>query len=312
MKSNTNLTGTASGTKDKKGDRWIRCIANGGNFIATAISGTHLVREARKRHAETMHSALETKCLGETLIAGLLLASTCKKGERVSLSVRGQKLLRQCVVDANPDGTVRGFILTRDSVLQSDESGGPWQDGMLSVARLKLNENEPYVGTVPAVTGHLAKDLTFYLSQSEQIPSAVGLAVSMDGSKVEAAGGFLVQVLPGASLEEIKSIENNIQGMESIAEQVARNPDPTHLLGQIFSDVTFSLLEEKSLSFNCNCSRERVTRALKLLGSAEISTMQKEDKGADITCDFCGNHFNFSEDQLGALCAEIDQELSKA
>lgn len=286
-------------------DRWIKCLANGGNVIATAISATHLVKDAQKKHNETVHSSLEIKSLGEALMAGLLLASTCKQGERVSLSVKGEQLLRQAVVDANPDGTVRGFILTRESPHQTDEALGPWQKGTVSVVRLKLNEKEPYVGTVPAVTGHLAKDITFYLSQSEQIPSAVGLSVNVTGNTVESAGAFLVQVLPGATLEEIKSIENNIQNMESLADQMAKSSDPTLLLSQIFNDSTFTLIEEKPLRFECNCSKSRVERALRLLGPKEIQDMVREDHGAKITCDFCGKHFEFNSEELTHLAEDL-------
>lgn len=284
-------------------DKWIKCIAIGSNMLATTVTAAALVEDARKRHKL---SGIETRALGETLMAGLLLASTCKAGERVSLSIKGDKFLRQAVADATPAGKVRGFLISRELDSDIDINMGPWQNGLLSVVRQKLNEKEPYVGTVPILTGYLAKDLTFYLTQSEQIPSAVGLAVNTnpDGS-VASAGAFLVQVLPGASSKEIKLVEDNINALQSLAAQVAHDPNPTHLLANIFSDISFTILEDRPLSFECNCSRERVDRALKLLGRAELEDMKAKDHGASIHCDFCGTTFSYGEDELENLIQEI-------
>lgn len=280
-------------------DRWVKCIARGGNMVATAITAHHLIEEARKRHKS---SAAEIKALGEALMAGLLLASTCKQGERVSLSIKGDKFLRQAFVDAHPTGSVRGFLITREGIGQMDSQMGPWQNGLVSVSRLKHGEPEPYVGTVPNVTGHLAKDLTFYLTQSEQIPSAVGLAVNIgEKGKITTAGAFLVQVMPGASSEEISELEKNINNLESLAAQIADNANPATLLGRIFNNVAFTILDERPLQFECNCSRDRVKRALRLLGEKELRDMIEKDKGAKINCDFCNKNYEFSQSELEEL-----------
>jgi molecular chaperone Hsp33 len=284
-------------------DKWIKCIAIGGNMLATTITATELVENARKRHKL---SGIETRALGETLMAGLLLASTCKQGERVSLSIKGDKFLRQAIADATPDGKVRGFLISRELDSDIGVHMGPWQNGLLSVVRQKLNEKEPYVGTVPIVTGYLAKDLTFYLTQSEQIPSAVGLAVTTNrNGSVASAGAFLVQVMPGASPQEIKSVENNINALEGLAAQLERDSNPTRLLANIFSDMSFTILEDRSLVFECNCSRERVDRALKLLGRAELEDMVAKDHGASEHCDFCGTTFGYSQGELEDLIRAV-------
>ncbi|MBI3554930.1 MAG: Hsp33 family molecular chaperone HslO, partial [Deltaproteobacteria bacterium] len=168
--------------------------------------------------------------------------------------------------------------------------------------RLKLNEKDPYVGTVPIVTGYLAKDITFYLTQSEQIPSAVGLAVNLakDGS-VASAGAFLVQVMPGASKKEIALVEDNINHLDGLASKIAHDSNPTLLLAHIFNDMTFTILDERPLQFECSCSKERVSRALRLLGRTEIEDMISKDKGAHVHCDFCGTSFRYSEDDLQAI-----------
>lgn len=284
-------------------DKWIKCIARGGNMLATTITAADLIEEARKRHRL---GPAETRALGEALMAGLLLASTLKSGDRISISVKGDNFLRQAVVDANPDGTVRGFIISSDIVGNPDVSRGPWQNGLLSVVRLKQNEKEPYTGTVPNVTGHLAKDLTFYLSQSEQIPSAVGLAVNLDDKgSVSTAGAFLIQVMPGATMEEIKSVEKHITEIQSLASHITKDSNPIKLLAHLFSDMTFTILDERPLTFECTCSKDRVKRALKLVGRAELSDMLAKDKGADVNCDFCGTKFSFNAAELQGLINEI-------
>lgn len=272
--------------------------------MATTISAADLIEDARKRHRI---GPTETRALGEALMAGLLLASNCKTGDRVSISVKGDNFLRQAVVDANPEGTVRGFIISSDIAGNTDFKLGPWQNGLLSVVRLRSNEKEPYTGTVPNVTGHLAKDLTFYLSQSEQIPSSVGLAVNIDEKTgaVTSAGAFLIQVMPGATLEEIKSVEQHIHEIHSLASHITKDFDPTKLLAHLFSDVTFTILESRPLQFECTCSKDRVIRALKMVGPTELQDMLLTDQGADVNCDFCGNKFNFSASDLQALIDEI-------
>lgn len=289
-------------------DRWIKCISQGGHLNATAIKGTALIQEAARRHRQ---SPAEIKALGEAMLAGLLLASASRPGERVSLSVRGDKFLRQAVVDATPHGTVRGFVITRDLVGELDQTRGPWQNGLLSVVRSKEGAadavpGEPYVGTVPNVTGHLAKDLTFYLTQSEQVPSSVGLAVNVDAKGVvESAGAFLIQVMPGAGEREVRMVEQNINALQSLASQIQTSADPTVLLAKIFNDITFMILEERPLKFECNCSRERVARALRMLGKEELLDMIDSDRGAQVHCDFCAKDYNFAVEDLAGIIRNL-------
>jgi molecular chaperone Hsp33 len=141
------------------------------------------------------------------------------------------------------------------------------------------------------VTGHLAKDLTYYWAQSEQIPSAVGLAVALEGERVKAAGGFLVQAMPGAEASEIEAIERHIHEINSLAAEVAADSNPLHLLSQIFQDSTFMIVEERPLEFRCNCSWEKVNRALTLVGAAELKAMLAEDQSASVRCDFCTREY---------------------
>jgi molecular chaperone Hsp33 len=174
--------------------------------------------------------------------------------------------------------------------------------GVLSVLRTKDQEGErPYIGTVPLVTGHLAKDLTFYWAQSEQVPSSVGLVVDLDGDEVRAAGGFLIQALPGASSEEVRLIEEHIAQTEDLAREFAATADPMQFISRVFRDMAFIVVEELPLKSYCHCSWERVERALSLVGVDELRAMLKEDRGASIHCDFCTKEYKLDVQALEKL-----------
>jgi molecular chaperone Hsp33 len=279
--------------------KWIKCISAQGNIRGVAIQATELVDQLARLHAVQSEGA---RALAEATMGALLIASYCKGSERINLNIQGSGRVKQALVDAHPDGSVRGYVIERDGELVGYPDAGPWGEGMLSVLRTKDDRREPYIGTVPLLTGHLAKDLTFYWVQSEQIPSAVGLAVKMDErGKITAAGGFLVQILPGAAPEEVKAIERHIGEIESLAESVAGHEDPTYLLSQIFQSTAFILVEEKPLEFRCNCSWERVNRALALVGAAELNAMLTEDKAAEVRCDFCTKEYRIDANGLREL-----------
>ncbi|MGE4232852.1 MAG: Hsp33 family molecular chaperone HslO [Bacteriovoracia bacterium] len=289
---------------DSSKDKWIKCISIGGNIHATAIQGTNLVSLAASQHK---YGALESLALGESLLGSLLMASTCKEGERVSIVVRGNGLLRQAVADADPSGVARGFVVAGEGVL--DDDSAPWQDGTLTVVRQKQHEKEPYTGTVPCLTGYFAKDLTYYLSQSEQIPSAVGIAVNIEQTgEVLSAGAFLVQIMAGATDEEVKEVEKNIQKMKTFAAQIADLVDPSALLGQIFSPMTFTIVENKELDLFCNCSKNRVKNAMYMVGEQELKEMINVDHGAKVRCDFCGKEYVLSIGELEQVMKDIKKQ----
>lgn len=273
--------------------RWIKCISTVGNIRGVAIQATDLVRNTAQLHGTTGEGA---RALGESLIGALLISSYCKQGERVNLNIQGSGGIRQALVDAYPDGGVRGYVIERPLEQQPERdpaTQGPWGAGLLSVLRTKTDEHkQPYIGTVPLVTGHLAKDLTFYWAQSEQIPSAVGLMVNLDDQGgVTAAAGFLIQALPGASQNEVRTIEGHIHDMASMAEELAAEENPLKILSKIFQDTAFISIEEKPLEFRCECSWERVERALTLVGAAELRAMLAQDHHAIVRCDFCTKEY---------------------
>jgi molecular chaperone Hsp33 len=286
--------------------QWIKCIATHGNIRGVALEASELIQELVNLHGVKGDVA---QALGESVLGALMFASYCKSGERVNLNIRSSAFIAQSLTDAYPDGTVRGYVVEREfkpGQVDTTENFGPWGDGLLSVLRTKTGERErPYIGTVPLVTGYLAKDLTFYWLQSEQIPSAVGIAVKVDGDKVIAAGGFLVQAMPGATAEELLEIEQHINEIQSLAGRLTTDSDPVRLLSQIFQSTAFILLEEKPLRFQCQCSLERVERALTLVGVTELQDMLETQKGASIRCDFCTKQYIFDAKRLAQLISMV-------
>lgn len=287
----------------KAADKWVKCISTQGNVRGVAIHATHLARELAAMHGLNGFAA---QALGETAIGALLISSFCKGGEKVNLNIRGTGRIQQALADATADGTVRGYVIARetDSVtpVDAEKQLGPWGEGLLAVLRTKKSEGQqPYIGTVPLLTGHLAKDLTFYWAQSEQIPSAVGLAVNFKDGQIHSAGGFLIQTMPGASALEVRQIEQHINEISSYADSIARDADPLQLLSQVFQDTAFVVLEEKPIRFECTCNVDRVRRALMLTGVEELRSMIADQNGAEVHCDFCAKNYQFDRAALEAL-----------
>jgi molecular chaperone Hsp33 len=289
-------------------DRWVKIISTHGNIRGIAIQATHLIDQVVRLHGVSGKSA---EGFGEAILGALLVASYCKPGERANLNIQASGgHIRQALVDAYPDGSFRGYIIENTQgagiTLDDETSSGPWGAGLLSVLRTKTEEQlQPYIGTVPLITGHLAKDMSFYWVQSEQVPSAVGLAVthheSAEGTRISGAGGFMIQALPGASPEEIASIERHIQEIQSLSRQLAQDADPLHLLSHIFQSSGFLILEEKPLRFECHCSWARVRRALTLVGAVELQAMLDEEKQASVRCDFCTRNYTVDSEGLRRL-----------
>ncbi len=288
----------------------IKCVSQNGSVRGVAIQATRLVREMAAIHKLSGDPAVG---LGEAVIAGLLLGSYMKAGERVNLNLQGTGRYVQALVDATSEGTVRGYLITRSDpktwFFGEDGSLGPWGDGFLSVLRTKHQEgSQPYIGTVPLVTGHLAKDLTFYWLQSEQVASSVGIVVnaSPETGEIIAAGGFFIQALPDAKEKDLKAIESQIHDIQSLAQEFLNLADPRQLLSRIFQDSPFLLLEEKEVKMVCHCSLERVQKALVLVGVQELSQMLATDGRASVKCDFCEKDYVFD----GAALQDMINKLT--
>jgi len=288
-------------------DYLVRVITEKKNVLAMACITTNLVNDARVRHG-TYPTA--TAALGRALTAGELMGALLDSDQRVALKFEGDGPLKKIIVEAPSNGMVRGYVGEPEVELppkngKLDVAGALGSRGYLTVTK-DLQLKKPYRGVVRLYTGEIASDLAFYLTESEQIPSAVGLGVFVEPDwEVSAAGGFLLQSLPPSDEELIETLALRIENMQPVTSQLREGKMPEDILRGIFADTPFTLLEKRPLSFGCTCSRERIEQALITLGNEEIEGMIKQDDIVDITCQFCRQQYVFARDELEQILKEI-------
>jgi molecular chaperone Hsp33 len=291
-------------------DYLVRIIAKSGSVRGLACVTTDLVNEITKRHG-TLPTA--TAALGRSLTAGTLLGALLKTGQRVALRYEGNGPLQKIIVEADSNGSVRGYVgnpqvhlLRQDGKL--DVAQGLGRAGFLTVAK-DLGLKEPYRGTVQLYSSEIAQDLALYLVESEQIPSAVGLAefMELDGS-VAAAGGFLIQAVPPVDPSVVDELMTRIENLPPLSELLHKGKTPEQILELLFEGIPYVTLEKRALAFACSCSRERIEGVLLSMGRGELVSMREEQHGADVTCEFCGKKYTFTEDDLSHLIEEGHQQ----
>ncbi|WEE36449.1 Hsp33 family molecular chaperone HslO [Lactiplantibacillus paraplantarum] len=285
-------------------DYLVKSVAGNEMFRAYAVSATGVVAEAQRRH-DTWSAA--SAALGRSLVGTLLLASSVLKGEeQMTVKINGNGPVGGIVVDGNANGTVKGYLqhphvhLPLNDQHKIDVKAAVGTDGFLSVTK-DQGVGDPFTGTVALVSGELGEDFTYYLAQSEQIPSAVGLSVFVnDDNSIGVAGGFLVQVLPNATDEAISSLENKLKDMPLVSQLMRDGKSPEDILDLLF-DGDVKVLDKMPVKFECVCSKERFAEALMALPKHEVQAMIDEDHGATAVCHFCGDQYQFSERELEAV-----------
>jgi molecular chaperone Hsp33 len=288
-------------------DFLVRAIGEKYNVIALSAVTTDLVDEARRLHGTTPTASA---ALGRSLTGALLMASLMKRGQRIALKFDGSGPLRRIVVEADTDGTARGYVAVPSVVLpprneKLDVSGALGAEGTLTVKK-DLGVKEPYTGVVKLLTGEIAEDIAHYYSESEQIPSAVGLGVFVRPDEtVAASGGFLLQALPPADEGLLDQLIENVRKISSVTDILRNGEGPEAILAQIFGPLSYHVLGKQDLAFRCPCSRERVERALISLGGREMETLIQEQGEATVTCEYCRTKYNFSRGELNGLLKEI-------
>lgn len=285
-------------------DRLARAVGQGGAVRALAAVTTDLVQEARDRHAT---APTATAALGRALTGALLLAATIKRDERLSLEFNGDGPLRGVLVDATPEGDTRGFVLRPQTHLPPRRGkldvGGALGRGVLCVMRVPLAGGALYRSVVPLESGEIGADLAGYLLASEQTQAAVGVGVFVDSDgHVVAAGGYLVQALPGAAADALDAVAARVERAATPTTLVREGLGPVEMLRVLVGD-DLSVLEERAVRFRCRCSRERVGTAVLAMGRAEIESVLASERRADVTCEFCGARYALQEDDLRALLA---------
>ncbi|MDU4961427.1 MAG: Hsp33 family molecular chaperone HslO [Sporomusaceae bacterium] len=280
--------------------------ASGGSIRAFAAVTTGLAEDARRRHGLYPIAAA---ALGRTMTAALLLAANLKtEAETITIRIKGSGPLEQVVADARADGTVRGYV--NNPVVDLPLANGKLAvgraigAGFIHVTRF-TGMKDPFTGSVPLVSGEIAEDVTHYLLTSEQIPASVGLGVLVEPDlSVSAAGGFMVQALPGASNAALQQLEYNIAAMAPVSQLVKEGASAADLLRQLFTGMEYACHGETALSFACSCNRERVEAILISMGREELAQMTAEGK-AELTCHFCGRQYRFSPQELETLLASV-------
>ncbi|KHD44835.1 Hsp33 family molecular chaperone HslO [Streptococcus hongkongensis] len=284
-------------------DKLIKSIAKSGSFRAFVLDSTQTVRTAQEKH-QTLSSS--TVALGRTLIANQILAANQKGDSKITVKVIGDSSFGHIITVADTKGHVKGYIQNRGVDIKKTSTGevlvGPFMGNGHFVSIIDYGTGNPYTSTTPLISGEIGEDFAYYLTESEQTPSAVGLNVLLDDNdKVKVAGGFMLQVLPGASEEEISRFEKRLQQMPAISSLLASDDHIEALLSAIYGEDDFKLLSEEPLSFTCDCSKERFESALMTLPTSDLKAMIDENHGAEIVCQFCQTIYRFDERDLEGI-----------
>lgn len=290
-------------------DKLIHASAMDGTLRIIAAITTQTTAEAVRRHQT---SPTVSAAFGRVLTGALLLGATIKDFDRLTVKIDANGPVQGIVAEANMLGKVRGYV--RNPIAEA-----PFKDngkfdvsaivggGMFHVMResgfdIGLHR-EPYHGSVPIVSGEIAEDFAYYLAKSEQIPSAVLLGVMLQNTEpyVRAAGGIMIQAMPGANEHILTMLEDTVGRMSNLTAHIGQDTTPQDLAKLAMGIIEFEVLDEKEISFECNCSPERSAAMISMLGKDEVTAMLEEDRGAVMTCGFCNEVYNITEEGLRNL-----------
>ena len=282
-------------------DYIIRATAANDQIRAFAAVTTEMVETAREHHNT---SPVATAALGRLLTAGAMMGSMMK-GEKdvLTLQIKAGGPLQGITVTADSKGNVKGYVGNPDVCIPANSKGkldvaGAVGPGFLTVIK-DMGLKEPYSGQVMLQTCEIAEDLTYYFATSEQVPSAVGLGVLMNkNNTVRQAGGFIVQLMPFAEEEVISRLEQNVQKINSVTNLLEEGHTPESLLEKVLEGFDMQINKKMDTRFHCNCSKERVAKALISIGRKELNEMIQEGKPIEMNCHFCNTNYNFTVEEL--------------
>ena len=286
-------------------DYIVNAITSNGAIRVVAADTTELCNRAQEIHKMSPTAAA---ALGRTLTAAAIMGSMLKSADdSLTIQLNGGGPIGKVVAVGDGNANVKGYVgnplvdLPLNEKGKLDVGGAIGRDGMLGIIR-DLGLKEPYVGQVPLVNGEVAEDLTQYYATSEQLPTAVALGVLVDVDyTIKAAGGFIVQVLPGAYDEDIDNVERTIQSISSVTEMLSNGKKPEDIVEQLLSDYEIEYFDNVPTKYECDCSRDRTDRALISLGKDELTKIIEEDGKAEITCHFCDNIYKYTKEELETL-----------
>ncbi len=282
-------------------DYIVRAVAAKGQIRAFAITSRELTEKARSCHNT---SPVVTAALGRLLSGGAMMG-VMMKGDKdiLTIQVRGSGPMKGLTVTADAKGTVKGYPLVPDVLISANEKGkldvaGALGPGFLHVIK-DLGLKEPYGGQTELSTSEIAEDLAYYFAASEQVPSAVGLGVLMEkNNTVKQAGGFIIQLMPFAEEEVISRLEQKVTAVDSVTALLEQGHTPETLLELLLGDLELQITDRIPARFFCNCSKERVTKAIVSIGEQEIREMIQEGKPIEVNCHFCNTNYTFTPEEL--------------
>ena len=290
-------------------DYMVRATAMDGEIRAFAVTSKDTVETARQIH-DTYPTA--TAALGRLLSAGLMMGADMKDdNDLITVKIDCQGPIKGLLATADRNGHVKGYVSNPAVDLPPNDKGkldvgGALDLGVLSVIK-DIGLKEPYIGQTILITGEIAEDITYYYATSEQIPSSVALGVLMNkDNTVRQAGGFMIQLMPGAGDETAEALEKKIGEIDGITSMLDKGMSPEDILTYILGDFGLRINERTDCSYRCDCSRERVLRALLSIGKKDLEEMIEENKDVEMECHFCGRKYTFTPEELKELVKEAE------
>lgn len=290
----------------------IRCITNDGAVMATCVDTTDIVNTAEQYHKT---SAVVTAALGRLLTAASMMGNMLKTADgTLTLRVAGEGPIGTVVAASDSDGNVRGYVTNPVVEIPLNakgklDVGGAVGNGTLYVIK-DLGMKEPYVGQIPLTTGEIAEDITAYYAVSEQIPTvcALGVLVNPDLT-VKAAGGFIIQLLPGAMESDIVKLEESVNGLESVTKMLSDGKTPEEILKLALKNFEYEILYTEDVSYKCKCSRSRTAAALSSIGDEDLREIIADGKDTEVVCHFCNKQYIFTVDDIQKILNEKFEKI---
>lgn len=284
-----------------------RVISESGNFFGVACNTTELVTEACRRHDV---GPLAAAALGRALTGAALLAALLKDSQSVFLKFEGNGPLKKIITEAGYDGWVRGYIAHPHAEVplnngHIDVATGLGRAGFLTVIK-DIGNNQKYPGTIQLYTSEIGEDIAYYLSQSEQTPSAIALAIHLqkDGT-IAAAGGFLIQSLPPADEALLAHLEKEVATMPPLSQLLLEGKEPAAILSRLFTKVPHKKIGTRKLFYACSCNKAKMEGALFSLGENDIRQLLEKGDGVEVRCEFCRQSYRFSQEELAKLLQNV-------
>ncbi|OEF95791.1 Hsp33 family molecular chaperone HslO [Desulfuribacillus alkaliarsenatis] len=288
-------------------DYAIRATGYGGKVRLLACTTTQLMNELQKRHGT---SATVSAALGRTVSIGAMMGLMHKGREKLTLQVHGDGPAGRIIVDADANGNVRGYVTNPQVDFPPNEHGkldvkrAVGTTGMIYVVK-DIGMKEPYQGSSQIVSGEIGEDFTYYFTQSEQTPSAVGVGVIVDKDlSIKASGGFIIQLFPGTEEHVITELEQKITGLGNVSAKIEQGYTPEELAAELVD--TLEILEKKELNFSCQCNHDRIVNVIKKLGLAEVQSILEKEQQSEVTCNFCNEKYIVEKHELEQISKELE------